>query len=181
MQAATNKATFEVLASRKPTQADLEQLPKGVIGLSRQDRVVRAYDRIDSISPFNQVPGGTVQGHPIRFCGIALATLDEAVENVKIRAELEISNTGKLKHIEVLDSNASPKLERLFRRIAGVNRYLPQFENGKPVSSKLVIEQDFALQQNNSDQVRHADIANIHACHRVAQRYRTAPALANIE
>ena len=183
-QAEYQKATFDVMSDRPPTLPATSHINHRVLGLSRQDRVVRAYSDIDEISTFNDVPNGATQGYPLSFCGAALSTFDDNLEEVKIRAEIDISTTGRMDKLRIIESNATAKLERLFKRIARVSRYMPHIENGEPKTSTLKIEQIFTPKPkaggSNTMEFAQSEIANIHACHRVAQLHKPLPSVANI-
>lgn len=152
-----------------------------ILGLSRHDRVVRAYRSISQdISLLMSAPGA-LRGKPFAFCS---ARLDHLVSNdtdLFVHAELKISDEGRLKNVRIIDSNAPKPLLRLFKKIAEANRYRPKLEQGHPVESVLEVHQDFVSDVSLEREFNPAGVADVHACHMVAQDYQRPGVFATVQ
>ena len=86
-----------------------------------------------------------VIGKPIQFYYDQLRTLlplrlkkDEALNDVKITLDFTVKNDGSLYNIEILESNAPVKVNKLMREVLSKVKYRPALANGVPVTKEHV-------------------------------------------
>lgn len=185
LEAVIRKMDFDLMAGRSSKQAltalSFDDSDASVIlGLSRRDRVVRAYQSVLAADGGSgtQTPGA-VSGAPFAFCDVGLDQISQGQADIFLRAELVISARGHAEEIRIVESNAPVKLQHLFKKVAGIARYRPKLESGQAVESVLMVNQDFTSKVSLDSEFSPAGIANVHACHVVARSQQNA--IANIQ
>jgi len=98
-----------------------------------------------------------VIGKPFQFYYDQLRTLlplklkkDEALNEVKITLDFTVKNDGSLEDIEILESNAPVKVNKLMREVLSKVKYRPALTNGVPVTKEHVsLTQTFIKHQES--------------------------------
>jgi hypothetical protein len=86
-----------------------------------------------------------VIGKPFQFYYDQLRTLlplrlkkDDALNEVQITLDFTVKNDGSLENIEILETNAPVKVNKLMREVLSKVKYRPALTNGVPVTREHI-------------------------------------------
>ena len=102
-------------------------------------------------------------------CARRSASWASPVSDLRIAADLTVSERGKVSEVRIVDAKAPWTVIHLFTKVAKLTRFRPSFENGVPVESIVHVNQSYDSEApSDAMAFPPARIATFHGCHMVA-------------
>ncbi len=198
------RALFRDAAQLSP-DLNTELATPALLGISRTDRMERAYVETLSRSPYfddyrhayeEQYAPGRLIGSPMPVCAARISDLVDQGnwESYKVKLSLLITAEGRTKKVKVVETDAPGPLRLLTTRLYHLSRFRPVIENGVPVDATVEVTQTYRAstaeptaqtpEQKNEMQASQFDTANLattHGCHALAQRYDRNSSVAKVQ
>ena len=154
-----------------------------VLGISRVDRMVRAYRPISQMKVY-KIPQEThtfgtrkkpapveIVGAPLQFCAAEIKDLvkNRDYSSYVVDLNFDVLPNGRATDIKIVETNAPSVLNQLIRRMIRLHRFRPKLAEGVPVREQMQMRQTFGADQKaDTEQFPPSKLAAIYGCHLLA-------------